>query len=1051
MTREYQRDDLTGALARAHLAGALEHLAGEHAATGAHHALAVLDLDHLKVLNDVYGHATGDAALRAVAERTLRVLRSGDLMFRYGGDEFVVLLPNTNLAEAAAVLRRVHDQVTGDQVAGAAWVTISLSIGAAASDEPGGSAGLFERADERVRSAKRGGRGRVVADDARRAAPERELAETRVIGRDRQLAAFDAFLAGADGPGRVLGVHAQRGAGVSRFLAEVEVRARQAGFVVRRLESDPAGMDVHLRALAGAYAGGGRPGDVLEDEVRERLRNDAEAHGLLLVVAGGRWLDPASAALVVESLRRGGTKLLEVVLDDDASAFAADGRVELGPLPDGEVATWLGAALGARLSDAVVAELAGAGRGLPGRIARLVLALVGAGVLRRAADGWEAEPGKLRERIAALREAPAAVGAAQPTPMELPRWEAPLVGRARWLAAARPAARDRPLVTLVGHGGAGKTRLAAQLALDLGSGDESDAPDGAYWVDLRAVDSVARLPAAIAEALGQPSVDDLEALAERLAGARVRLVLDNADALADEAGALSRLLERVPELRLLVTARRPLHIAGERVIEVPELTEEAAKELLRQGMRRVGADGGLGDEQLAELATAVGRDPLAIELAAAWTRMLSPNELLERLERRPGFLADAPDGQPQPLTERFIDAARGLMSPAEQQTLGTLALIPGGFLADDGRAASGASSFFLLALLERSLVRREGERYTVHAVVADRFRAGLEDEAGAKDAVARAYSDVARRLNALPSAERTVRGFKQVDAERANLEWSFAWSAGRADVDAAWPLAELLRGYFDVRGYYRQGAELFQRLVPTLAACRDVELLGWALEAVALYLMRQAELAKAGDKIAEAIALLEPAGLSRTLGMALNTAGIVASHGNRVDEALAHLVAAAEMRAALGDRFGEAQSRGNVAFMLAGTDRVEEAFDALAAAAERYREVGHEGGLALALAGMGRLASEHGLRSHEEALALATEAQAKAERLGFANGARVGATEVADILRRLGRYEDAVAAFERACHWARIEENEVVARDLLERLARTRAEAGLEDRAGLLV
>lgn len=1050
MTPEYQRDDLTGALARAHLAGTLERLAAEHAATGAHHALAVLDLDHLKALNDVYGHATGDAALRAVAERTLRVLRGGDLLFRYGGDEFVVLLPNTNRAEAETVLRRVNEQVTGDPVAGAAWVTIGISIGAAASDETGGPDGLFERADERVRSAKRAGRNRVVIDDSQRAVARFELAEARILGRDAQLAVLDAFLAGTDGAERVLRVAAQRGAGVTRFLAEVGVRARHAGLVVRVLEGDQADTSVHLRALASAYASGSRPGDALEDDIRERLRNDAEAHGLLLVATGARWLDPASAGLVAESLRRGGTKLVEVVFDGEASAFGADGRVELGPLSEADVANWLGAALGARIADQTASELARAGGGLPGRIAPLVLDLVSAGVLRRGDTDWRADPARLRERLMGLREAPASRETRGRAPMELPRWEAPLVGRARWLAATAPLVRDQPLVTLVGHGGSGKTRLAAQLALDLAAEREPDAPDGTYWVDLRAVDSAARLPAAIAETLGLQRVDDVEALAERLGRARMRLVLDNADALADEAGVLSRLLRRSPGLRLLVTARGPLRIVGERAIGVPELADAAAQELFRQGMRRVGADDPT-DDQLAELAAAVGRDPLAIELAAAWTRLLSPAELLDALEQRPGFLANTPEGKPQPLTERFIDATRGLMSSAERQALGTLALVPGGFLAEDGRAASGASSFFLLALLERSLVRREGERYTVHAVIAERFRAGLEDEAAARDAVARAYSEVARRLNGLPSAERTSRGFKRVDSERANLEWSFAWLASRSDARAAWPLAELLRGYFDVRGYYRQGAELFQRLVPTLAGCDDAELLGWALEAVALYLMRQEESAKARDKIGEAIALLEAGGRTRTLSMALNTAGIVASHEDRVDDALGYLLAAAEMRAAMGDGFGEAQSRGNVAFLLAGTERFEEAFHALEAAAERYREVGHESGLALALAGMGRLASEHGLRPHAEALALVKEAQAKAERLGFAHGARIGATDAANILLRLRRHEEAVAALERACHWARIEENEAAGRSLREQLERARAEAGLAEREGLLL
>jgi diguanylate cyclase (GGDEF)-like protein len=75
-------DDLTGAYQRAGLSGILDELADEHAKTGADYALAMIDVDHLKTLNDVYGHATGDAALKAVAQRAASVLRQHDLLFR---------------------------------------------------------------------------------------------------------------------------------------------------------------------------------------------------------------------------------------------------------------------------------------------------------------------------------------------------------------------------------------------------------------------------------------------------------------------------------------------------------------------------------------------------------------------------------------------------------------------------------------------------------------------------------------------------------------------------------------------------------------------------------------------------------------------------------------------------------------------------------------------------------------------------------------------------------------------------------------------------------
>jgi hypothetical protein len=400
----------------------------------------------------------------------------------------------------------------------------------------------------------------------------------------------------------------------------------------------------------------------------------------------------------------------------------------------------------------------------------------------------------------------------------------------------------------------------------------------------------------------------------------------------------------------------------------------------------------------------------------------------------------------QPLTARFIEGARQLMSAQVQEALGALTLIPGGFRAEEGRAASGASPFFLLALLERSLLRREGERYTVHEAVAERFREALTDAPAANARVASTYADLARRLNELPVHERSEYGFKVADAERANLEFALRWLASSGDGPALWHLVKLMRGYLDVRGRARQGLELFRAVDAGLANHADLELRAWVRESVGLFHWHRGESLAASARVAEALELLADQGANATYAMVLNTAGMVAGTAGGDDgdsAALANFAASARMRAELGDHLGEAQARGNMALVLASKERHEEAFAALQEARTNYAAVKHFSGLALTLVSLAQVATAGKLLPLAGALDLAREGFVLSERIGYAYGARLGAASMGDILTDGGRSAEAAAAYERASHWARIEDRPELASAFLSKVeeARRAAEA----------
>lgn len=134
--------------------------------------MLILDIDFFKHINDSHGHPAGDEVLKAVAHACQTLLRQPDFLVRFGGEEFVAVLPDTEVAEAATVAERLRHAVAGLQVpAGAAQLSVTVSIGIAAY-RPGEHSleKALARADAALYEVKRGGRNACRIHD-----PDREV------------------------------------------------------------------------------------------------------------------------------------------------------------------------------------------------------------------------------------------------------------------------------------------------------------------------------------------------------------------------------------------------------------------------------------------------------------------------------------------------------------------------------------------------------------------------------------------------------------------------------------------------------------------------------------------------------------------------------------------------------------------------------------------------------------------------------------------------------------------------------------------------------------
>ena len=163
-------DALTSLYNRYYMESHLTALIEQAAARGKSLTVLMLDIDYFKAINDNYGHDAGDDVLRQLANRVRKSIRGIDLACRYGGEEFVIVMPETDMAVATIVAERLRRRIASEPFAiqkEARVIETTISIGIATFDAADDNvAKILKRADQALYRAKRDGRNRVVADAA---------------------------------------------------------------------------------------------------------------------------------------------------------------------------------------------------------------------------------------------------------------------------------------------------------------------------------------------------------------------------------------------------------------------------------------------------------------------------------------------------------------------------------------------------------------------------------------------------------------------------------------------------------------------------------------------------------------------------------------------------------------------------------------------------------------------------------------------------------------------------------------------------------------------
>jgi predicted ATPase len=633
--------------------------------------------------------------------------------------------------------------------------------------------------------------------------------------------------------------------------------------------------------------------------------------------------------------------------------------------------------------------------------------------------------------------------AERPSPLPVPLTT--LIARDAEVAAVTGLLHDERvrLVTLTGPGGVGKTRLAIAVAEALNGAFG----DGKVFVDLAPLHHPANVSSAIAAALGVSewmSTSLTESLQRMLGGRQLLVVLDNYEHLLDAASVVTHLLRASASVKALVTSREALHVRGEREylvqpLDLPNPHRESRPEtLIASGAvllfaeRAAEADAHFRlTEENAPIIAAICRRldglPLAIELAAARTKLLPPAALLARLEQRLPLLTGGPRDAParQRTLRDAIAWSYDLLTPEEQALFSRLGVFVGGWTLDVAEKVidrgGGDDTLELLAsLVDKSLIWRVEDPAETRFAMLETIREFALDQLRNDDLIAATRRAHAGYFVALAEAAQIglvgaeqERWLARLDAEDGNFRAALAWTLEQGETEAGLRLARALWRYWALRGRLSDGRFWLERALGRPDA-RDAPaaVRADAHNAIGNLLGDSGEYNLAAVHFEEALTLRRNLHDAEGVAGGLNNLGLIAVWRGDYDGARRLHHESLAIRRELRDLYGESLSLSNLGDLMLAQGELAAA-RAFQEGALRLREAMHDAtGIAYSRYNLGEIARCQGDLS--EAARLLSDSLSRFETLGDRLGIAYAEWSMADVVSRQGDSARAAELIERA-------------------------------------
>ncbi|MBN1434428.1 hypothetical protein JW921_06680, partial [Candidatus Fermentibacterales bacterium] len=466
----------------------------------------------------------------------------------------------------------------------------------------------------------------------------------------------------------------------------------------------------------------------------------------------------------------------------------------------------------------------------------------------------------------------------------LPAQTTPFIGREQEVRATLGLIRSgERLVTLIGPGGIGKTRLGVQTAAEAFERFSG----GVFFVPLDRLDSPDFILPAIAESIGfsfYGGEDEKAQLEGYMCDKQLLLVLDNFEHVISGAPLVSELLEAARGLGVLVTSREALNVSGERLVQLSGLElpdsvgdprESEAVTLFLLCASRVGLREAVTGEDLDAvmgICRMLDGQPLGIELAAAWSRTLRPREILEEIGRNVDFLSsrmrEAPERHRS--LRAVFDYSWALLTEEEREALKKLSVFRGGLDREAARVVAEAGPALLAGLVDKSLLRcshsgRFDMLYILREYAGRKLAEDQDSLFRAEEAHCRHYSELLRSRAPLMRSMRESEAIADVALEFENVRAAWEWAAAHAVLKLVVETAEGLDLFCERRGWFGEACLLFGRALETLGERADRVTLSVLRRSEGVFLMRTGRIAEARDILERSLAVLREQDLCREI------------------------------------------------------------------------------------------------------------------------------------------------------------------------------------------